>query len=185
MVDRQPGVVLDTKKTEDAFENWIIWCSCSRIWLTWKENHFCFAMWDTREKCHCDFTAWICRQRETAVCVVQLQYRFQFKCWQNFLNDPSFITGVCKMKLGLENMLSPRSIAVLTSQLMCSKELGNKIRKKSSENKIGSAFREVEGNLPLETPLRMFSNVILAVPQGPLQADSQLLNWSCDRRLRI
>lgn len=80
------------------------------------------------------------------------------------------------MKLGLENMLSPRSIAVLTSQLMCSKELGNKIRKKSSENKIGSAFREVEGNLPLETPLRMFSNVILAVPQGPLQADSQLLN---------
>lgn len=43
------------------------------------------------------------------------------------------------MKLELENRLSPRSPAVLTLQLVYSKELGNEMRKNSSEIKIGSA----------------------------------------------
>jgi len=48
-------------------------------------------------------------------------------------------TRVCKMKVELENRLSPRSLAVPTLQLVCSKELGSEIRKNSSQNKIGSA----------------------------------------------
>lgn len=43
------------------------------------------------------------------------------------------------MKVELENKLSPGSLAVPTLQLVCSKELGNKMRQNSSENKISSA----------------------------------------------
>lgn len=76
-------------------------------------------------------------ERGSCLCVAA-RAAFSSKCQGIFPSDPNFITGVCKMKLELENRLSSRSLAVLTLQLVSSKGLGNRMRKNTSENKIGS-----------------------------------------------
>lgn len=56
-------------------------------------------------------------ERGSCLCIAA-RAAFSSKCQGIFPSDPNFITGVCKIKLELENRLSPGSLAVLTLQLV-------------------------------------------------------------------